>query len=139
MRGNRGRDTAPELLLRRELHRRGLRYRVNASPVKSLRCRPDILFPRQKVAVFVDGCFWHSCPEHGTAPQTNTAYWQAKLARNIERDRANDQALGQLGWTVVRVWEHESAELAAERVSAALSVTARGEKTESAPPRAASQ
>jgi DNA mismatch endonuclease (patch repair protein) len=93
---------------------------VNAAPVKGLRCRADIVFSKQRVAVFVDGCFWHSCPEHGTAPSTNQLYWRAKLARNIERDRANDRALADVGWTVVRVWEHEAPAAAADRVVAAL-------------------
>ncbi|MCR5976558.1 DNA mismatch endonuclease Vsr [Gordonia jinghuaiqii] len=103
----RTRDTEPEMLLRRELHRRGLRYRVDA-PLPGLpRRRADILFTRAKLAVFVDGCFWHGCPEHKTAPTNNGAWWAAKLARNIERDRVTDTHLRSHGWTVLRVWEHE--------------------------------
>lgn len=116
MKGNRKRDTKPELALRSVLHRRGLRYRVNARPSQPLACRADIVFRRQKVAVFVDGCFWHACPEHGTSPQTNASYWSPKIARNIERDRRNDSVLEAAGWTVIRVWEHEPAEEAASRV-----------------------
>ncbi|HEX2391980.1 MAG TPA: very short patch repair endonuclease [Solirubrobacterales bacterium] len=120
MQGNRKRDTRPELALRSELHRRGLRYRVDRRPLKSVRCRADIVFPRQKVAVFVDGCFWHGCPEHGTSPQTNAAYWSAKIARNVERDRLNEAELSAAGWAVVRVWEHEISVDAADRIARLL-------------------
>lgn len=102
------RDTGPELLLRRELHRLGLRYRVDHALPGMPRRRADVLFTRAKVAVFVDGCFWHGCPQHKTAPATNAAWWSAKLARNIERDRDTDGHLSSLGWTVLRVWEHEN-------------------------------
>ena len=121
MQGNRKRDTRPELALRSELHRRGLRYRVDTRPLKSLRCRADIVFPRQKVAVFVDGCFWHGCPEHGTSPKTNAAYWSAKIARNVERDRLNEAELSAAGWVVVRVWEHEVPVDVADRIARILS------------------
>ncbi len=120
MQGNRKRDTRPELALRSVLHRRGLRYRVNVRPVQTLACRADIVFRQQKVAVFVDGCFWHGCPEHGTSPQTHPMYWNAKIARNVERDRSNDANLAAAGWIVVRVWEHEPPEKAAIRVTGAL-------------------
>ncbi len=120
MQGNRKRDTRPELALRSELHRRGLRYRIDTGPLKSLRCRADIVFRRQKVAVFVDGCFWHGCPEHGTSPRTNATYWNAKIARNIERDRFNETELSAAGWAVVRVWEHEAPGDAADRIARAL-------------------
>ncbi|MGV9673360.1 very short patch repair endonuclease [Gordonia sp. NPDC003504] len=103
----RTRDTEPEMLIRRELHRRGLRYRVDA-PLPGLpRRRADILFPRAKLAVFVDGCFWHGCPEHKTTPTNNGDWWAVKFARNIKRDRETDAHLRFLGWTVLRVWEHE--------------------------------
>ncbi|HEV7771007.1 MAG TPA: very short patch repair endonuclease [Solirubrobacterales bacterium] len=120
MQGNRKRDTRPELALRSELHRRGLRYRVDQKPLKGLRCKADIVFRRQKVAVFMDGCFWHGCPDHGTSPKTNVSYWSAKLARNMERDRFNNAALGEAGWAVVRVWEHETSADAAERIARIL-------------------
>lgn len=107
------RDTEPELQLRRELHRLGFRYRVDHPLPGMPRRRADILFTRAKVAVFVDGCFWHGCPEHKTAPANNAAWWAAKLARNAERDRETDAHLVSLGWTVVRVWEHETMEQAA--------------------------
>lgn len=109
----RTRDTEPEMLLRRELHRRGLRYRVDA-PLPGLpRRRADLLFTRARVAVFVDGCFWHGCPEHKTTPAANGAWWAAKLARNVERDRETDAHLRCLGWIVLRIWEHEDIEHAA--------------------------
>lgn len=108
-------STKPELALRRELHRRGLRYRVNDPRLPG---RPDLAFSRARVAVFVDGCFWHRCPDHGTLPRNNRDWWLAKLDRNVARDRAKDAALVDLGWTVLHVWEHETADLAADRVEA---------------------
>jgi DNA mismatch endonuclease (patch repair protein) len=115
MQGNRGRDTGPEVALRSALHRRGLRFRKSWSP-PGLRSRGDVAFPARRVIVFVDGCFWHRCPQHGVQPSTNARYWSAKLDRNVARDRRNDHVLAAAGWTVVRVWEHEPAELAAERI-----------------------
>ncbi len=106
--GNRRADTKPEVRLRSRLHRRGLRFRkdllVRAGEVK---VHPDIVFTKARVAVFVDGCFWHGCPEHQVVPKSNRDYWVPKLRRNVERDRAADDALGADGWTVLRVWEHE--------------------------------
>jgi DNA mismatch endonuclease, patch repair protein len=116
----RRRDTAPELELRSELHRRGLRYRVDRGPLKGVPSRADLVFGPAKVAVYVDGCFWHSCPEHGTMPRSNEAFWQEKLARNRERDLATNEALAAAGWTVVRIWEHEEPARAADRVEAAV-------------------
>lgn len=119
----RRRDTAPELLLRRELHRRGLRFRVD-HPLPGLpRRRADVVFTRVQVAVFVDGCFWHMCPLHRTMPQSNGAWWAQKLARNVARDKDTDERLREAGWEVVRVWEHEDPFEAADRVVAL--VTAR--------------
>jgi DNA mismatch endonuclease (patch repair protein) len=114
------RDTRPELELRRILHSRGWRYRVDAPPDPSLRGRADILFPRARVAVYVDGCFWHSCPQHGVLPKGNREWWRAKLKATVSRDRATEEALRERGWSVVRVWEHEDPELAADRVEAVL-------------------
>lgn len=114
------RDTSPELALRRCLHARGLRYRVDAPVVAGLRRRADIVFPRSKVAVFVDGCFWHSCPDHGTLPLANRTWWKQKLARTVERDRDTDERLARSGWRVIRVWEHESPDDAAQRVAKAV-------------------
>ncbi|WP_336298040.1 DNA mismatch endonuclease Vsr [Micromonospora sp. LH3U1] len=106
-------STKPELALRRELHRRRLRYRINHPGLPG---RPDIALTRAKVAVFVDGCFWHRCPEHGTTPRNNRDWWVAKLDRNVVRDRAKDAALAELGWIAVHVWEHETVTEAADRV-----------------------
>jgi DNA mismatch endonuclease (patch repair protein) len=117
---NRSRDTGPELRLRRELHARGLRYRVAARPVPELRFTADIVFRPARVAVFVDGCFWHSCPDHGTKPTTNGAYWSHKLQRNRERDVQTDQLLSEAGWLVIRVWEHEDPLVAASRIVAVV-------------------
>jgi DNA mismatch endonuclease, patch repair protein len=116
----RRRDTAPELELRSELHRRGLRYRVDRRPLKSLPSRADLVFGPARVAVYVDGCFWHSCPVHGTMPRSNEAFWEEKLARNRERDAAVGEALAAAGWTVIRIWEHEEIAPAADRVEAAV-------------------
>jgi DNA mismatch endonuclease (patch repair protein) len=85
-----------------------------------LRVRPDIVFPRQRVAVFVDGCFWHCCATHGRRPADPTGYWSAKLDRNIERDQRVTSSLEADGWQVVRIWEHESVEDAVRAVAAAL-------------------
>ncbi|MFE3196223.1 very short patch repair endonuclease [Nocardia sp. NPDC059240] len=112
--------TKPEIDLRRELHRRGKRFFVDRAPLPGLRRRADLVFPRRKVAVYVDGCFWHSCPEHATRPKNNARWWAEKLAGNVARDRDTDTKLAAAGWTVVRVWEHESPESAAELVMAAL-------------------
>lgn len=120
MRGNRGVDTTPEVALRSALHRRGLRFRKHVQAVRELRCRPDIVFASRRVAVFVDGCYWHRCPTHGVSPRQNAEYWSAKLDRNVARDRRNDEALAAAGWKVVRVWEHEPVEHALAAVEAAL-------------------
>jgi DNA mismatch endonuclease, patch repair protein len=108
-------DSAPEVTLRRELHRRGLRFRKH---VRGLPGRPDIVFTRARLAVFCDGCFWHQCPVHGSAPKNNAEWWQAKLQANVERDRRQTAQLEAAGWTVLRVWEHEDATEGADRVVA---------------------
>lgn len=103
----RRRDTAPETALRRSLHSRGFRFRVD-HPLPGLpRRRADIVFTRVRLAVFVDGCFWHACPEHGTTPRTRHAWWAEKLGRNVVRDRDTDARLHATGWTVLRFWEHD--------------------------------
>lgn len=118
MRANRRRDTGPELRLRRELHRRGFRFRVDYRiDVNGGWCRPDLVFTRARVAVFVDGCFWHSCPIHATHPAANRDWWRAKLDANVARDRRNDASLEAAGWNVIRVWEHESELLAADLIA----------------------
>ena len=117
MRSNPPSDTKPEVRLRSTLHRAGLRFRKNHQLiVQGRRSRPDIVFPGARVAVFLDGCFWHHCPLHGSLPRANGSYWAAKFARNADRDEALDQALGEAGWTVVRLWEHEPLETAARHV-----------------------
>lgn len=120
MRATKRRDTAAEMALRRELHRRGLRYRVDQAPLASVRRRADIVFRPRRVAVFVDGCFWHSCPLHGTIPRANREWWQQKLEANARRDRCTDQTLLDASWQVIRVWEHEDPIAAADRVMRAL-------------------
>lgn len=119
MKGNRRVDSRPEVALRSALHRRGLRFRkdVPLRPAERLR-RVDIAFPSVRLAVFVDGCFWHGCPEHGNRPRRNTGYWSPKLARNMARDVQVNTELAAAGWTVVRVWEHEDVEIAAARIAA---------------------
>lgn len=107
--------TGPEISLRRELHRRGLRFRVN---VKGMPGRPDIVFTRARIVVQVDGCFWHGCPDHGVAPKTNADWWKAKLEANRERDTSNDRLLTESGWIVIRAWEHEPPADIADRVEA---------------------
>jgi DNA mismatch endonuclease (patch repair protein) len=123
MLGNRNRDTSPELALRSLVHAAGLRYRVAAKPLPKMRRTADLVFRPTKVAVFVDGCFWHGCPDHFVLPKTNPGYWRDKIGRNIERDRETDERLEAAGWLVVRFWEHESAQQCAKVVYAA--VTAR--------------
>ena len=120
MQANRSRDTTPEIEIRRRLHALGLRYRVDARPVKDVRRRADIVFRRAQVAVFVDGCFWHCCPRHGSMPRTNAAYWIPKLERNVERDIETNKILRAAGWKVVRVWEHQDPDAAARRIAAAV-------------------
>ena len=107
MQANRSRDTKPELAVRRELHRRGLRYFVDRAPVKSLRRRADLVFPRAKVAVMIDGCFWHGCTEHHTVSKTNASFWAEKVRANRARDADTTERLTAAGWTVLRFWEHE--------------------------------
>jgi DNA mismatch endonuclease (patch repair protein) len=122
MKANRSRDTGPELGLRRMLHRAGYRYRVNKK-VSIEGHKPinvDVVFPGKKLAVFVDGCFWHGCEVHRSVPVSNEAYWRPKLARNIERDREVTACLERAGWTVVRVWEHENVSEAAGRIMSYL-------------------
>jgi DNA mismatch endonuclease (patch repair protein) len=106
-------SSGPEVALRRELHRRGLRFRSNLGTLPG---RPDIAFTRARLAVFVDGCFWHRCPEHGVMPRNNREWWQAKLDRNVERDHEKDRALTTMSWTPLHVWEHESVQAAADRI-----------------------
>jgi DNA mismatch endonuclease (patch repair protein) len=114
------RDTGPELALRRLLHAAGYRYRVNYPVPGTPRRSIDIAFTRAKVAVFVDGCFWHGCPDHGQVPAANSAWWTAKLDRNRERDVATAAHLSAIGWTVLRLWEHVEPSRALDEVTAIL-------------------
>jgi DNA mismatch endonuclease (patch repair protein) len=120
MLGNVRRDTAPELAVRRLLHARGLRYRVDLPLPFDRRRRADITFTRTKVVVFIDGCFWHGCPQHYVEPKSNADYWPAKIARNRERDEETTARLQADGWTVLRFWEHEEPAVVAEAVQAVL-------------------
>jgi DNA mismatch endonuclease, patch repair protein len=115
MQGNRS-VSAPEIALRSELHRRGLRFRKNARVISGLQCRPDVAFTRARIAVECRGCFWHLCPEDAVLPKSNLEYWLPKLERNAERDRQNERALAEAGWTLVVVWEHEDIAHAAGRI-----------------------
>lgn len=118
MKSNRGRDTKPELALRSAVHALGLRYRVDHRlPLPGVRRRGDLAFTRVRVAVFVDGCFWHACPEHFTVSKTNPEFWAAKMARNQARDVETDRLLAEAGWLSVRVWEHEAMMEAAGRIA----------------------
>jgi len=120
MQAQRTRDTGPELAVRRLLHARGLRYRVDRPPLPGLRRRADIVFGPARLAVYIDGCFWHGCPLHGTSPRANSDYWEPKLRRNRERDADTDRLLAAAGWTVLRAWEHEAPEDVAAGVEQAL-------------------
>ncbi|HMD60384.1 MAG TPA: very short patch repair endonuclease [Opitutaceae bacterium] len=122
MKGNRRTGTRPELILRSALHARGLRFRKDY-PARVHGCRPtriDVAFTRARVAVFVDGCFWHGCPLHGNVPATNPHYWPEKLRRNRERDRVVTSSLERDGWTVLRLWEHVPLDAAVEEVVVAV-------------------
>lgn len=116
MQRQRTRDTSPEVDLRRILHRTGLRFRVHYPVPGNRRRTIDIAFTRLRIAIFVDGCFWHGCPDHGTWPRTNAQWWKSKIEANRERDSNTSEALGRLGWIVMRVWEHEPVEDAAGRI-----------------------
>ncbi len=113
----RRKDTEPELAIRRALHAKGLRYFVHRRPLPGLRRQADIVFPRARVAVFVDGCFWHGCPEHGSKrSQANDWYWPEKIARNQARDADTSDRLADAGWLSVRVWEHDAVDRAADQI-----------------------
>lgn len=111
----RTKDTEPERRLRSALHRRGVRFRLHQ---RGLPGRPDLVLPRLRIAVFVDGCYWHACPEHMVPPKSNAEWWAGKLAANVARDRRNDAKLIELGWEPVHVWEHEDPEVVAESLAA---------------------
>jgi len=122
----RRRDTAPEVELRRILHAAGYRFRLNVSVPGMPRRTIDVAFPRRRVAVFVDGCFWHVCPVHASWPQRNSNWWREKLEHNVTRDCETNEVLREVGWEVVRIWEHEEPSEAATRVEVALRQRADG-------------
>ncbi len=120
MQANRSRDTRLELEVRSAVHARGLRYRVATRPVPSVRRSADLVFTRARVAVFLDGCFWHGCPEHFHLPATNPEYWGPKIAANAARDAETDRLLVSEGWLVLRFWGHTVAVEAATRIEGAV-------------------
>lgn len=126
MRRQRRRDTAPELALRRELHRRGLRYRVDYPVLPTSRRRHDIVFLGPRIVVEVRGCYWHACPSHATLPKSNAEWWAEKLAANIQRDRDTENQLRSEHWELIIVWEHEDPLEAAEQIERAVRASERG-------------
>jgi DNA mismatch endonuclease (patch repair protein) len=120
MLANRSKNTKPEMQLRSALHARGLRFRVTMRPVPSLNRTADIVFTRARVAVFVDGCFWHGCTSHYVAPRANADYWRDKITRNQARDEDTANRLRAAGWLVIRVWEHDVSEVTAQEIFAAV-------------------
>ena len=120
MQANRGRDTKPEMAVRRAAHAVGLRYRVDYRPLPGANRRADLVFTGAKVAVFVDGCFWHGCPTHHTVAKSNAEFWAQKVTRNRERDAETDRLLRDAGWTVIRAWEHEPADDVVARILACV-------------------
>ncbi|MDP9225115.1 MAG: very short patch repair endonuclease [Actinomycetota bacterium] len=119
MQSNKRRDTKPELAIRKQLFARGARYRVDYPLWFDRRRHADIVFPKQKIAVFIDGCFWHGCTEHYTAPQANAEFWRKKVLGNRSRDNDTNERLTELGWLVLRFWEHEAASAVVEVILAA--------------------
>ncbi|WP_227466580.1 very short patch repair endonuclease [Nocardioides dongkuii] len=120
MQANRGRDTQPEMAVRRAAHAAGLRFRVDYRPIPNLNRRADLVFTRAKVAVFVDGCFWHGCPTHHTVAKANAGFWAQKVTRNRERDAETSRLLRDVGWTVIRAWEHEPTDDVVARILASV-------------------
>lgn len=120
MQSNKGRDTGPEMAVRRLIHAAGLRFRVDHRPLAELNRRADLVFTRAHVAVFIDGCFWHGCPRHHTVAKANADFWAEKVAKNRQRDVETDRLLRDAGWIVLRSWEHEDAAAVADRVIAVV-------------------
>lgn len=129
MRGNKSRDTKPELALRSAVHARGMRYRVGVRPLPQIRRTADVVFTKAKVAVFLDGCFWHGCPEHHRPAKRNSDFWESKIKGNVARDAETDTRLQEAGWQVIRIWEHEDPVAAAERIQKAVRGTDRSTDT----------
>lgn len=121
MQANKSRDTGPEKAVRRLLHAAGLRYRVSRQPLTGLRRTADIVFGPARVAVFIDGCYWHGCPDHYAPPKTNSGYWSPKIEGNRLRDRDTDSRLADAGWLVLRFWEHEDPAVCAGKIAKAVS------------------
>jgi DNA mismatch endonuclease (patch repair protein) len=121
MQRQRSRDTEIEVALRSALHKKGLRFRIHRRPLPSLRREADIVFPSARVAVFVDGCFWHGCLEHASWPAANAEWWRAKIEANRKRDEDTDRKLEAAGWKAVRIWEHVPIEAGVGKVLAAVS------------------
>lgn len=121
MQGNRSRDTKPEMAVRRLLHARGLRYRVNFRPLPDLRRTADLVFTKARIAVFIDGCFWHGCSVHHRASKSNIGYWHVKIENNIQRDRETTEVLVAAGWTVMRFWSHDDPSSVATQIQRAFS------------------
>lgn len=120
MRSNRSRDTSLELRVRRALHGAGLRYRVDCAPIAGLRTRADVVFTKRHIAIYLDGCFWHGCPDHGSTPTAHADYWRPKLDRNRTRDQDVTRKLQDAGWTVLRFWEHEPVDAIIETIMKTL-------------------
>ncbi|WP_119288114.1 very short patch repair endonuclease [Streptomyces sp. YIM 130001] len=120
MQAIRSRDTKPEQMIRQLVHAQGFRYRVSARPLPSLRRTADLVFRPAKVAVFIDGCYWHGCPDHYVPPKTNPGYWSDKVLRNMTRDTDTNTQLSKAGWLVLRFWEHEEASLCADKIAAVV-------------------
>jgi len=116
MAATRGKNNRADMLLRSALHRQGLRFRIQQRLIPGTTRTVDIVFPRARLAIFVDGCFWHRCPLHRSWPKSNAQWWRRKILRNVERDRDTDERLKALGWKVIRVWEHENLVKAANRI-----------------------
>lgn len=135
MRNVRRAGTKPELALEYELRSHGLSFTKDVAPIATFRRRADFVFKQAKVVVLVDGCFWHSCPDHGTQPKANSAWWRSKLEANQDRDRDTDRRLRRAGWSVIRVWAHEDMILAAGRVSRRVRERTRGTRPSARPPR----
>jgi len=116
----RGRDNPRELVIRSALHRLGLRFRIHRRLIDGSTRTADIAFARAKVVVFLDGCFWHGCPKHGTFPKTNSEWWRQKILANLARDRDTDATLEMQGWKVIRIWEHVPVDAAVKAISSAV-------------------
>lgn len=118
MKANKRSDTKPEVAIRSQLHRMGLRFRKDfIIKIEGRNCRPDIVFTKAKLIIFIDGCFWHFCPKHGHIPKSNIHYWEPKLNKNKERDKSDTQLLTEHGWTVLRIWEHVPIQEAVDIIS----------------------